>query len=225
MHFNPRPPRGERRRFVSTLPSGCKFQSTPSARRATSSGLLVSGVHLYFNPRPPRGERLTREYYYSGREQFQSTPSARRATRNTQKRGGMEKISIHALREESDKKCESVCNCCADFNPRPPRGERLDAVIEGAVSLIFQSTPSARRATFCLFEIFTQRFQFQSTPSARRATTPVRALCRASAISIHALREESDFTRAPAAISARNFNPRPPRGERLIRILFSNGAW
>ena len=57
------------------------------------------------------------------------------------------KISIHALREESDLEIYSIKDELADFNPRPPRGERL-----------------------CLFEIFTQRFQFQSTPSARRAT-------------------------------------------------------
>ncbi len=55
-----------------------------------------------FNPRPPRGER--RGYAPSGRycSKFQSTPSARRATCPFCQRLECLKISIHALREESD---------------------------------------------------------------------------------------------------------------------------
>ena len=56
-------------------------------------------------------------------------------------------ISIHALREESDSVPTSI------------------ALREG----IFQSTPSARRATDRENEIETG-YKFQSTPSARRAT-------------------------------------------------------
>ena len=78
---------------------------------------------------------------------FQSTPSARRATPYSQIAQLAKSISIHALREEGD----------------------LDAVIEGAVSLIFQSTPSARRATL-----------------------PASGYSYNLKISIHALREEGD---------------------------------
>ena len=80
-------------------------------------------------------------------------------------------ISIHALREEGDRAYERYKTCISkDFNPRPPRGGRLlsksspnfcskisiHALREegdGAGCLIqpcediFQSTPSARRAT------------------------------------------------------------------------------
>ena len=35
-------------------------------------------------------------------------------------------------------------------------------------------------------------------------------------ISIHALREEGDLTSFVTAITAKDFNPRPPRGGRLI---------
>ena len=57
-----------------------KFQSTPSARRATVSfGSKIMGV-LDFNPRPPRGGR----------------------PRDLRRFDGLDEISIHALREESD---------------------------------------------------------------------------------------------------------------------------
>ena len=57
--------------------------------------------------------------------------------------------------------------------------------------------------------------EFLSTPSARRAT---HAFCNAVVcrrISIHALREEGDWTMPPLIGSGANFYPRPPRGGRL----------
>ena len=129
-YFNPRPPRGGR------LPRGCcvtvavKFQSTPSARRATS-----------------RAACLRRR-----KQTFQSTPSARRATETYPAGGGAVYISIHALREEGDRK----------------ETGRTD-----------------------------KRFGFQSTPSARRATGMPLGVEPSQQISIHALREEGDKVFAP----------------------------
>ena len=102
-----------------------RFQSTPSARRATPALSVDTAGNLYFNPRPPRGGRRT----MSG---FKSTTSL---------------ISIHALREEGDsatimlqkllKLFQStlsvgrattvgvvVVPVVVDFNPRSPRGGR-----------------------------------------------------------------------------------------------------
>ena len=79
LHFNPRPPRGGRRGFNDFL-------------------LLVGD----FNPRPPRGERLTGNVDLNHAYKFQSTPSARRATMFLDEFDHIIKISIHALREESD---------------------------------------------------------------------------------------------------------------------------
>ena len=56
-----------------------------------------------------------------------------------------------------------------DFYPRPPRGGRLQCVID-----------------------FVKFFKFLSTPSARRATLSTVLLSYQFLISIHALREEGD---------------------------------
>ena len=57
-----------------------QFLSTPSARRATLTSHCSPRMTVYFYPRPPRGGRLS---------VFQPV-------------AGIEKISIHALREEGD---------------------------------------------------------------------------------------------------------------------------
>ena len=78
-------------------------------------------------------------------------------------------ISIHALREESD----------------PATGG-------GQYTVKFQSTLSVRRATPDQRESLSRTKRFQSTLSVRRATFSA-VVCRPGvAISIHALREESD---------------------------------
>ena len=123
-------------------------------------------------------------------------------------------ISIHALREEGD----------------------LRSLREHLPQRQFLSTPSARRATG-LIPISRVCPVFLSTPSARRATLQDCAQIYWLCISIHALREEGDFTEMPQTLaelqflstpSARratqsctlnlpcheNFYPRPPRGGR-----------
>ena len=55
----------------------------------------------------------------------------------------------------------------------------------------FQSTPSARRATYTTQDR-RRRIRFQSTPSARRATGGPGPARPSESISIHALREEGD---------------------------------
>ena len=124
-----------------------RFQSTPSARRATDSVGQFQAFHGNFNPRPPRGERPIP----------QVLPALLFA------------ISIHALREESDRRLSSHSCRTGNFNPRPPRGER-------------HQFPRIRL----------QLLRFQSTPSARRATTAGEAMPLHLQISIHALREEGD---------------------------------
>ena len=147
-----------------------------------------------FNPRPPRGGRRLNGGYWDNEEVFQSTPSARRATMSTGEADTMEKISIHALREEGDSGKMLTPGLISisihalreegdhhgaghlrqpeNFNPRPPRGGRLPQ-----------------------FAHLGEQPVFQSTPSARRATTMERDIYASQKISIHALREEGDYFR------------------------------
>ena len=219
----------------------------------------VEGAVFYFNPRPPRGGRppaLVSPWYWM---RFQSTPSARRATQTNGPAATLPLISIHALREEGDRtpptgwaswpyfnprpprggrrsRPPKPGMSAGYFNPRPPRGGRLVQYIADNISSVFQSTPSARRATFLELVVVNGRkisihalreegdcrlsksqrciSLFQSTPSARRATRVVVAIRFPPLISIHALREEGDCGGPHPPHPPQYFNPRPPRGGR-----------
>ena len=191
------------------------FQSTPSARRATAqlhTGHVLHGISIHalreegdislvislhklleISIHALREEGDERGVHADAvDEQFQSTPSARRATPALSDKTAQGKISIHALREEGDCRFGIQPHPCTYFNPRPPRGGRLNARPKRLTRKQFQSTPSARRATVCTTTSKTQPryfnprpprggrqlvvgiplnlFIFQSTPSARRAT-------------------------------------------------------
>ena len=150
----------------------------------------------------------------TGDDLFLSTPSARRAT------------------PVRMRPAQPVCN----FYPRPPRGGRLmidpSGVVHVTISIhalreegdaaetmltngcvIFLSTPSARRATSAGI-LFPGSRRFLSTPSARRATPLLYVCAQRLAISIHALREEGDWSTERWQKRWSNFYPRPPRGGR-----------
>ena len=102
-------------------------------------------------------------------------------------------ISIHALREESD--CISWSFQC--FNNKfqstlsVRRATRRQKIRRKPSS--FQSTLSVRRATEWPYILRRGDYQFQSTLSVRRATPTEKSSVSIKGISIHALREESDF--------------------------------
>ena len=89
---------------------------------------------------------------------------------------GVYVISIHALREEGDGLPSHTFS----------------------LSLIFLSTPSARRATSDQAVLQHWFSSFLSTPSARRATWYRGIPQNRKTISIHALREEGDFGKLAA---------------------------
>ena len=103
-----------------------------------------------------------------------------------------QKISIHALREEGDVTQRIKGAWPTYFYPRPPRGGR-------------QCSQSNRLGTK----------KFLSTPSARRATFQAGLFAVDHDISIHALREEGDYTARYTTKKVYDFYPRPPRGGRL----------
>ena len=134
-----------------------RFQSTPSARRATTRLLRLSNLLNNFNPRPPRGGRLPDSGRHQALEQISIhalreegdlklwtmvlfIPISIHALReegdftsclpNPQK----STISIHALREEGDRLHQTSYQQHRHFNPRPPRGGRRSGNISGARS-------------------------------------------------------------------------------------------
>ena len=140
---------------------------------------------------------------------FQSTLSVRRATRHLALAPLVLRISIHALRKESDK-----------------------AIRSRMALWLFQSTLSVRRATLLRLDVDRQifisihalrkesdlktmfdecfRVLFQSTLSVRRATVTLLSDVHAVVISIHALRKESDRMGASQVPRTAYFNPRSP---------------
>ena len=77
-----------------------------------------------FYPRPPRGGRRERYAENKAAYQFLSTPSARRATGPAGAPPRTLPISIHALREEGDRRTGASSKKPHYFYPRPPRGGR-----------------------------------------------------------------------------------------------------
>ena len=154
-----------------------EFLSTPSARRATRA-LPLSGDAVPV---------------------FLSTPSARRATVWEYGDVVANSISIHALREEGDRRAEFVMTAKFLFLSTPS-ARRATVYADGDMlpDMIFLSTPSARRAT--LNEGRKIEYElFLSTPSARRATHQAHG---------HPKRRK-------------NFYPRPPRGGRPGFMVYS----
>ena len=215
------------------------FQSTPPARGATRDCQLAGGagpisIHapreggdegndvraamlLIFQSTPPReGGDFVGVMLAPRVMRFQSTPPARGATVHFAShnlyllnfnprppRGGRRLmfrplavlmwISIHAPREGGDISTFFQRSSDPYFNPRPPRGGRQDDPAGRLGDVIFQSTPPARGAT-------TRRCIYASH----------------SHISIHAPREGGDLYRVLCHHAIQDFNPRPPRGGRLV---------
>ena len=124
------------------------------------------------------------------------------------------KISIHALREEGDRR-----RCTTDvvlFISIHALREEGDVSLSHGVKLYhrFLSTPSARRATpypLCLTD---QQQNFYPRPPRGGRQARCRVLRPADKISIHALREEGDPFLCVFVIRLTYFYPRPPRGGR-----------
>ena len=179
------------------------------------SSLMMWSYTFYFYPRPPRGGRRPTRTTTSAAIGFLSTPSARRATLLSGYGRVRDDISIHALREEGDRRTAHTEHRLDDFYPRPPRGGRLRERFIGGRQL--------------------QHF-YPRLPRGGRHHQPV-ASSIPNPISIHALREEGDaeqkaeemkkfeFLSTPSARRATRFlplklsqnhyfYPRPPRGGR-----------
>ena len=109
-----------------------QFQSTPSARRATR-------------------KRISKNYSSCP---FQSTPSARRATSDvTLLQSDVADFNPRPPRGGRPPFVGLGIGLIRNFNPRPPRGGRPKIPAFASLIMIFQSTPSARRATLPFFQM------------------------------------------------------------------------
>ena len=131
-YFYPRPPRGGR----PLLPSMAARARAISIHALREEGdfltCRVYNMHKNFYPRPPRGGRQQFPLFWLILLLFLSTPSARRATRRMADDGSPVIISIHALREEGDRRRAFAAERPQNFYPRPPRGGRRKALGIGA---------------------------------------------------------------------------------------------
>ena len=147
------------------------LRCTPSARRATKDSLCIRKV-VSNGKRALRGGRGSDKYLLVAEIwQFQSTPSARRATR---KRISKNYSSCPFQSTPSARRATSdvtlLQSDVADFNPRPPRGGRPPFVGLG-IGLIRNFNPRPPRGGRPKIPAFASLIMiFQSTPSARRAT-------------------------------------------------------
>ena len=171
------------------------FLSTPSVRRATIIGQVLTGTTSHFYPRPPRGGRRFIFHSEVCIWKFLSTPSARRATLPLIPSPLDDVISIHALREEGDLCTFQILGslCISIHALREEGDDRWGMAM--VLASTFLSTPSARRAT-ASSNLAGRIEGFLSTPSARRATS------------------ERDHNLPPG----QNFYPRPPRGGRPFEL-------
>ena len=150
--FNPRPPCGERPRRLCFRNSSSLFQSTPSLRRATASG--VPGITSCKFQSTPSLRRATPGLFVpSFCRGFQSTPSLRRATPwPLQRRNGFRFQSTPSLRRATAPTVHVVNQSCKrGFAPTSRRRYityRLLFIILGcqsAFSNVLQESPTSRQ--------------------------------------------------------------------------------
>ena len=179
---------------------------------------------------------------------FQSTLSVRRATLAFPRSDVHPKISIHALREESDpSKRDLILAHCRFQSTLSVRRATVDGKVSLSWRRLFQSTLSVRRATChphlrpqfvgisihalreesdkIFYGVHAVRSRFQSTLSVRRATGRIQRDRGLLVISIHALREESDVVEqhaggASISISIHALREESDHGD----VAFWNGA-
>ena len=188
--FNPRAPRGARRRGRGVHAAPKRFNPR-APRGARHASLPMAQKQQCFNPRAPRGARQPPNGNPPRKHRFQSTRPARGATALVRRILDAEIVSIHAPRAGRDAAVSS-----------PMMRWRL-----------FQSTRPARGATHRDSASYLPDL-FQSTRPARGATAILAYVVQRIKVSIHAPRAGRDSPAPPTKRESWSFNPRAPRGAR-----------
>jgi len=223
--FNPRTPRGVRRRTGRRIPTIPQSFNPRTPRGVRQRHYRFSYCMECFNPRTPRGVRLQIEadeasaiqvsihapragcdrlirIKSSSQSWFQSTHPARCATSVGFGRRGGGGVSIHAPRAGCDYISVPFCTDLYGFNPRTPRGVRPVGCTGGLLRRGV-SIHAPRAGCDCWLTARIPHAVFQSTHPARGATHCAHCFrCRSAC-----------------------FNPRTPRGVRrfLFKSLFASG--
>ena len=148
---------------------------------------------------------------------FLSTPSARRATKGAET-PLPQRVDFYPRPPRGGRLLLLTKQTCFEenFYPRPPRGGRLQCRGTVTTPMRFLSTPSARRATEMqgnigqLGKISIHALREEGDFSSRSSSPGWMQ------ISIHALREEGDCDFFAKLFWTKDFYPRPPRGGRPL---------
>ena len=171
MDFYPRPPRGGRPLLPVFRAAGGHISIHALREEGDPAVGKLDSSSADFYPRPPRGGRRQDKPPSAGLDNFYPRPP----------RGGRHQIAEQAFPVDGH------------FYPRPPRGGRPAGGRHGRPNTwIFLSTPSARRATPCLWSPAPWQADFYPRPP----------------------RGGRHRRQLPPQIPSKNFYPRPPRGGR-----------
>ena len=213
--FNPRAPRGARLEAVKDIERKA-WISIHVPREGHDDSVRPSRSHrcAFQSTCPARG--TTRHFSLRCTPaEFQSTCPARGTTVSQQERGLPQAISIHVPREGHDRRGRDVPGAQPHFNPRAPRGARLQKDV-GGEGLTYFNPRAPRGARLQCVKMCVILFLFQSTCPARGTTPCLPSGARTRAISIHVPREGHDRPALMRSPPPTHFNPRAPRGARLL---------
>ena len=201
-YFNPRTPRGVRRRRRRHLHHRKVYFNPRTPRGVRPAGSQINTKVRKISIHAPREGCDHRRYPgLHGEPTFQSTHPARGATITSPYFPVDGAISIHAPREGCDRAGTETHQSGQPISIHAPR-EGCDA----AQPFRPQGRP-----------------QFQSTHPARGATPKSGDSISSTRISIHAPREGCDFNSWTASVYKWHFNPRTPRGVRPTQYGGMNG--
>ena len=124
------------------------FQSTPPSREATRMSLFSARTPSNFNPRLPRGRRQRRMPLHLAKIGISIHASLAGGDLTAYLNFIDTNISIHASLAGGDRRGRGHTRPRPYFNPRLPRGRRLDIYGDEFAGNQFQSTPPSREATF-----------------------------------------------------------------------------
>ena len=156
-NFYPRPPRGGRLSAIGVSGAVALFLSTPSARRATRASGRCCSRPGYFYPRPPRGGR--RVLLELGLDVGEISIHALREEgdrRPSRRPRRFQTISIHALREEGDLPPQAVQREGRDISIHALR-EEGDAVLTRCMRPSMNFYPRPPRGGRQSYRISSQR--------------------------------------------------------------------